>query len=455
MNYNPTTRSQRANAAREHRADYTVDGKRFSAEPQPGQCLRTFLRERGVFGVKKGCDAGDCGACTVWLDGMPVHSCLMPAFRAAGRQVTTIEGLAQDGVLHPMQQAFLDAQAFQCGFCAAGMIMTAAALDDEQRADLPHALKGNLCRCTGYRAIADALHGKAEVEDDVAGHACGASLPNPFARGDRHRQGALHHGRRHGGAAAHQGAALAPRACAHPRDRPRQGDGRAGRGRGLHLGGRAAPALQHGDARGPPGRSGRHLHPRQRGALRRPARRRGRRRDRGRRREGLPAARRQLRDPARGLRSGRRHGAGCADPARQGRRAERQHLRRHPRRGRQRGGRFRGRRRRARDDLFHLPRPARAPGDARLHRLEGDDGRLHVRTSSQAPFIAKQKLCHLFGLPRATSTSSPSASAAGSAASRRCSPRICACSPRSRPAGRSSGSSPARSSSSAPPRATR
>jgi putative selenate reductase molybdopterin-binding subunit len=158
---------------------YTVNGKSFDDEPLPGQCLRTFVRSLGWHGVKKGCDAGDCGACTVWLDGDPVHSCITPAFRADGREVTTIEGLGTPEDLHPLQRQFRDAPGFQCGFCTAGMIMTSATFTDEQKRNLPRALKGNLCRCTGYRAIEDAINGVVEIEEAAPGEAVGASVAAP------------------------------------------------------------------------------------------------------------------------------------------------------------------------------------------------------------------------------------------------------------------------------------
>ena len=160
---------------------YTVNGNTFDEEPRAGQCLRTFVRSLGCHGVKKGCDAGDCGACTVWLDGMPVHSCITPAFRAEGREVTTIEGLGTPENLHPLQRQFRDAPGFQCGFCTAGMIMTSATFTDEQKKDLPRALKGNLCRCTGYRAIEDAINGVAAIEEALPGQAVGTSVGAPAA----------------------------------------------------------------------------------------------------------------------------------------------------------------------------------------------------------------------------------------------------------------------------------
>src|SRR5436190_3199174 len=172
-------RNSRRTARPRATMSFEINGKAFSENPRAGQCLRTFLRELGHFSVKKGCDAGDCGACTVLIDGEPVHSCLIPAFRAEGHAVTTIEGLAGDGGTHPVQRAFLDAQAFQCGFCTAGMIMTCASLNQAQRQDLGASLKGNLCRCTGYRTIEDALNGKTNSEDAVAGAAFGRSLPAP------------------------------------------------------------------------------------------------------------------------------------------------------------------------------------------------------------------------------------------------------------------------------------
>lgn len=143
-----------------------VDGQPLDAQPRPGQVLRTLLRENGVFAVKKGCDAGDCGACSVLLDGTPVHSCLVPAHRAEGRTVTTAAGLGTPEHPHPVQRAFADAGAFQCGFCTAGFVVTASALDQAPHADVDHALKGNLCRCTGYRSIRDAVTGTVNFDGD-------------------------------------------------------------------------------------------------------------------------------------------------------------------------------------------------------------------------------------------------------------------------------------------------
>lgn len=126
------------------------------ADCSPGTSLLSLLRNLGYAGVHRVCESGDCGSCTVWLDDKPIHSCICPAMRADGHQITTIEGLS-NGQLSPMQQAFLDKQGFQCGYCTPGMIMTASKLEVSSEAELRAELEGNLCRCTGYESIIDSV----------------------------------------------------------------------------------------------------------------------------------------------------------------------------------------------------------------------------------------------------------------------------------------------------------
>ncbi|MCW2840313.1 MAG: aldehyde oxidase [Aeromicrobium sp.] len=161
----------------------SVNGTPHDAEPRPGQCLRTYLREQGAVEVKKGCDAGDCGACSVLVDGTATHSCIYPAARAVGRDVTTVAGLGSPDRLHPVQQQFVDAAGFQCGFCTAGMIVTASTLRDVTADELPRVMKGNLCRCTGYRSIRDAIAGTVNTSRPAAGEAYGTSVAAPAAVG--------------------------------------------------------------------------------------------------------------------------------------------------------------------------------------------------------------------------------------------------------------------------------
>lgn len=157
----------------------SINGDPHEAEPRPGQCLRTYLREQGSVDVKKGCDAGDCGACSVLVDGMATHSCIFPAARAIGRDVTTVAGLGTPDRLHPVQRRFVEAAGFQCGFCTAGMVLTASQLDGVTTERLPRLMKGNLCRCTGYRSIRDAIAGTVNTTSPAAGEAHGQSVGAP------------------------------------------------------------------------------------------------------------------------------------------------------------------------------------------------------------------------------------------------------------------------------------
>ncbi len=129
--------------------EMTVNGRAVALEVEPHKTLLEVLRDQlDLLGVREGCSLGDCGACTVLLDGMAVVACLVLAPDAAGRVVTTIEGLEKDGKLDPMQEAFIAKGAIQCGFCTPGMIMAAKAVET---------LEGNLCRCTGYAKILEAM----------------------------------------------------------------------------------------------------------------------------------------------------------------------------------------------------------------------------------------------------------------------------------------------------------
>ena len=149
--------------------DLTVNGGARSGDAEPRKTLADFLREDlGLTGTHLGCEHGVCGACTVLLDGEPVRSCLMLAVQARGASVTTVEGLADDGVLNELQSALRDSHAFQCGFCTPGFVMQITALLAENptptEAEVRETLSGNLCRCTGYETIVDGALRAAGVE---------------------------------------------------------------------------------------------------------------------------------------------------------------------------------------------------------------------------------------------------------------------------------------------------
>jgi carbon-monoxide dehydrogenase small subunit len=146
----------------------TVNGISHEAEVEPRELLVYFLREGlGLAGTTVGCDTSSCGSCTVLLEGESVKSCTLLAVQADGQEVTTIEGLAENGKLHPVQEAFHTAHGLQCGYCTPGMVMATVSLLAEQpdpsEEEIRHALEGNLCRCTGYQNIVKAVRQASEA----------------------------------------------------------------------------------------------------------------------------------------------------------------------------------------------------------------------------------------------------------------------------------------------------
>jgi carbon-monoxide dehydrogenase small subunit len=164
------------------RVSMTVDGVSYTDEVEPRTLLVHHLRERlGKVGTVVGCDTSNCGACTIALDGQSVKSCSVLAVQADGSDITTVEGLARDGVLHPVQQAFHENHGLQCGFCTPGMIMASIDLlgenPDPTESEVRHGLEGNLCRCTGYQNIVKSVQAAAKAMAPGA-H---ASTPAPVA----------------------------------------------------------------------------------------------------------------------------------------------------------------------------------------------------------------------------------------------------------------------------------
>ena len=141
---------------------FRINGEKVELEVDPEKMLLDVLREQmGLTGTKRGCSKGDCGACTVIMDGKAILSCLTPVLQASGREIVTVEGLAHDGKLHPLQESFLECGAVQCGFCTPGMLLSAKAFLHQNpsptRPEARAAISGNLCRCTGYTKIIDAI----------------------------------------------------------------------------------------------------------------------------------------------------------------------------------------------------------------------------------------------------------------------------------------------------------
>jgi carbon-monoxide dehydrogenase small subunit len=146
---------------------FTLNGRLQELDIEPHELLLDVVRDRlGLTGAKRSCDVQVCGACTLLVDGRPVSACTTLAFEVRGRSVLTIEGLADNGTLHPLQQAFIEHGGFQCGFCTPGMILAAKALLDENpnpsEAELKHFMHGNLCRCTGYKKIIESIMAAAK-----------------------------------------------------------------------------------------------------------------------------------------------------------------------------------------------------------------------------------------------------------------------------------------------------